>query len=79
MALAFREVTSRSPDDTERGLLLKLLEKNRARYNGDTNSANDLVRIGNAPLAKELDVVELAAWTEVCRAMFNLNETITRE
>jgi hypothetical protein len=78
MALAFREATSRTPDDTERGVLLKLLEKNRSRYKSDTNAANDLVRIGNAPLAKE-DPVELAAWTEVCRAMLNLNETITRE
>jgi hypothetical protein len=79
MSLAFREVTSREPDDTERGVLLKLLEKNRSRYKSDTNAANDLVRIGVAPLAKEFDVVELAAWTEVCRAMLNLNETITRE
>jgi hypothetical protein len=79
ITLAFREVTSRPPDETERGVLLKLLEKNRTRYNGDTQAAEELVKIGIAPAPKDLNVVELAAWAEVCRAMLNLNETITRE
>jgi hypothetical protein len=79
ISLAFREATSRAPDDTERGVLLKLLEKNRTRYKADTKKADDLVRTGLAPFTKDVDVAELAAWTEVCRAMLNLNETITRE
>jgi hypothetical protein len=60
-------------------VLLKLLEKNRTRYKADTKKADDLVRTGLAPFTKDVDVAELAAWTEVCRAMLNLNETITRE
>jgi hypothetical protein len=79
MELVFREVTSRLPDQTERGVLLKLLAKGRVRYMADEKAADEFVRIGLAPVPKELDVVELAAWTEVCRAMLNLNETITRE
>lgn len=79
VSLAFREVTSRSPDDSERGALLKLLEKSRNRYKDDAKAADEVVKIGRAPAPKDLDVVELAAWTAVCRAMLNLNETITRE
>lgn len=79
VSLAFREATSRTPDDVERGVLLKLLEKNRTRYKADAKAADELVRVGLAPLAKDTDTVELAAWTEVCRALLNLNETITRE
>jgi hypothetical protein len=79
VAFAFREATSRPPDDVERGVLLKLLEKNRARYKSDARAAGDLVKTGIAPVPKDANVVELAAWTGVCRAVLNLNETITRE
>jgi len=78
VAFAFREATSRAPDDVERGVLLKLLEKNRARYKSDAQAAAELVKTGLAPVPKDVDVVELAAWTQVCRALFNLNETVSR-
>jgi hypothetical protein len=78
VAFAFRETTSREPDDVERGVLLKLLEKNRARYKADSKAAGDLVKIGMAPVTKDANVIELAAWAEVCRAILNLNETMTR-
>ena len=79
ITLAFREATSRNPDDAERGVLLKLLKASRTRYKGDTKAAQDVVAIGQSPVAKELVVVELAAWTSVCRAILNLNEVVTRE
>jgi hypothetical protein len=78
VAFAFRESTSRTPDEVERGVLLKLLEKNRARYQADPKSAAEVIRIGLAPAPKEADAVELAAWTAVCRALLNLNETTSR-
>jgi hypothetical protein len=79
LAFAFRQVTSRQPDEVEERTLLKLLEKNRAAYKMDTKAARDILAIGLAPLAKDIDAAELAAWTAVCRALFNLSETITRE
>src|SRR5262249_8397794 len=78
VTFAFREATSRAPDDMELGVLLKLLEKNRARYKSDTKAAGELVKSGLAPVPKDVDVAELAAWTQVCRALFNLNETVSR-
>src|SRR5262249_61315651 len=44
IAFAFREATSRAPDEMERGVLLKLLDKNRARYKTDAQAAAELVR-----------------------------------
>jgi Protein of unknown function (DUF1553) len=78
VAFAFRETTSRPPDEVERGVLMKLLEKNRARYQADPKSAAEVIQIGLAPGPKDADAVELAAWTAVCRALLNLNETMSR-
>ncbi|HKB05687.1 MAG TPA: PSD1 and planctomycete cytochrome C domain-containing protein [Gemmataceae bacterium] len=78
VTFAFRETTSRPPDEVERGVLMKLLEKNRARYQADPKSAAEVIRFGLAPVPKDADPVELAAWTAVCRALLNLNETMSR-
>jgi hypothetical protein len=75
---AFREATSRKPDTFERDVLLKLLEKNRARYADDPQAAGALVHVGLTQVKKDSDPVELAAWTQVCRAILNLGEVITR-
>ncbi len=75
---AFREATSRAPDDFERGVLLKLLAKNRAHYAADPKAAVALVHVGLTQVKKDADPVELAAWTQVCRAILNLGEVITR-
>ncbi|MBO0697870.1 MAG: DUF1553 domain-containing protein, partial [Zavarzinella sp.] len=79
VAFAFRETTSRPPDDVERDVLLKLLEKNRGRYRADPKAAGEVIKIGLAPVPKGADPVELAAWTAVCRALLNLNETVSRD
>jgi hypothetical protein len=79
VAFAFRQVTSRPPDEFESKALMKLLEKNRAQYKADPKAADELVAVGLAPVPKGTDVPELAAWTGVCRALLNLSETITRE
>jgi hypothetical protein len=36
------------------------------------------VGAGRAPVPRDLDVVELAGWTSVARAILNLPELITR-
>jgi hypothetical protein len=78
VSYAFRQATSRSPDEVERDVLLKLLEQERVRYQADAKAAGELTRVGLAPVPKDADVNELAAWTAVCRAILNLNETMTR-
>jgi hypothetical protein len=79
ITFAFRRLTGRTPDDFERAELLKLLAKNRDHYKADPKAAAELVRVGLTPAPKDANPTELAAWTAVCRAVLNLNETITRE
>jgi hypothetical protein len=37
-----------------------------------------LLSIGTAPVPEGIDQVDLAAWTNVARALLNLHEAITR-
>jgi hypothetical protein len=79
VAFAFRQVLSRRPDDVEAKALLTLLEKGRAVYRADPGAAQGVIKVGLAPLPKDAEPAELAAWTAVGRALLNLSETITRE
>ena len=43
----------------------------------DCDDANKLLSVGIAPAPKDISPNELAAWTQVCRVILNLHETIT--
>ncbi|HLW68747.1 MAG TPA: DUF1553 domain-containing protein [Gemmataceae bacterium] len=77
-AFAFRRALSRSPKPEEFKVLSELLEKHRADFAKDKEAAKKLLSIGDWPQPKDIDPVELAAWTSVARVILNLNETITR-
>ena len=74
---AYRQAVSREPDAYERKLLFDLLAKNRGRYRKEPQMAKDLLSTGLAPVP-QTDLVEVAAWTNIARALLNMNETITR-
>ena len=74
----FRRALSRKPDTRERDLLGQLLATNLQHYRTNIRSAHELVGVGLSPVARQIDVVKLAAWTAVARAVLNLSETITR-
>ncbi len=75
---AYQRALQRSPRSDESETLLGLLTKQLAEYKKDTASAGALIKIGGAPLATDLDPSELAAWTNLARAILNLHETVTR-
>jgi hypothetical protein len=79
LSFAFKLVTSRTPDEVETKTLAKVLEESRAAYKADTKAAGELLKVGLAPLPKDADPADLAAWTAVGRALLNLSETFTRE
>src|SRR4051812_33379182 len=54
LAWAFREVTGRKPDASETKVLGRVLETNRAAYKADPAAAGELVKIGLAPLPKDI-------------------------
>jgi hypothetical protein len=78
MERAFRTALSRSATAEESGALLKLLAKARTSYAMQPDLAGALLRTGLAPLPPEEQRAEVAAWTQVCRVILNLHETISR-
>jgi hypothetical protein len=74
---AFERALARSPRPRERESLLDFLAAQRQQYGAAPDDAAKLVRIGNLSAPKSQQV-ELASWTQVCRVILNLHETITR-
>jgi len=75
---AYERALGRLPREEEAQILGALLRKHQDQYRADPRAAARLARAGLAPVSSDLDVVELAAWTSVARAILNLPELITR-
>ncbi len=75
---AFRQALGRAPAADESAPLLKFLAKQRTAYAMQAEQASALLRTGLSPLPPEDQRAEVAAWTQVCRVLLNLHETITR-
>jgi hypothetical protein len=75
---AFRRVLQRPPRPAAMKLLSEMVAKHLAEYREDPQAAAAVVSAGAAPVAKDLDAAELAAWTSLARVLLNLHETITR-
>ncbi len=78
LALAFRRVTCRTPESEELKMLSDLLSRQRTRFAADRDAATKLLAAGASTRGRDLDPVELAAWTLTLHTLFNLDETITR-
>jgi cytochrome c553 len=78
LRFAYGRALGRAPAAGEQRILTALLAKAHAQYAADAEAAQKLVASGQAPLARDLDPVELAAWTQVARAILNLPEVLTR-
>jgi len=79
IAYGFRRAVARPPTTNESTALGKLYALQHARYKQDEQAAKSLLQVGESPTPEEAAFVELAAWTNVARAILNLHETITRE
>lgn len=75
---AFREAVSRQPIDAEVNLLHELYEHQLHRYEKTPADAKALLSVGAAENRHDERLAELAAWTQVARAVFNLYETTSR-
>jgi hypothetical protein len=74
---AYEHALARSAKSKEKQSLLKFLSTQRQHYESDAPEAAKIIKIGNAPTKAQKAESELAAWTQVCRVILNLNETIT--
>ena len=75
---AYRHAVSRAIKPEEAQVLEALYRKHLAEYRNDRPAAERLIGTGDAPVPKDIDAAELAAWTSVARVILNLHETITR-
>jgi len=75
---AFLLAVARRPSDREGEVLTNLLNEHLEEYRADEEATKQLLSVGSSPLPSQGDLAELAAWTSLCRAILNLNETITR-
>lgn len=73
----YQRTLSRWPTANEKQSLTTFLGKMRTSFASRPEDAEKLISIGIAPRITG-NAVELAAWTQVCRAVLNLHETITR-
>ncbi len=75
---AIGEALSRDARPREIQILTALFDKEAKEYAADKAAAQKLLSDGDHAAPKDLDPAELAAWTNVARAILNLHETITR-
>lgn len=75
---ALKEAVNRTPESGEIHILFDLLENQRQRYANAKADAEALVSVGDSTIPSDIDVCELAAWTQVARAILNAYETISR-
>jgi hypothetical protein len=75
----FRLCTGRAPDEFEMKRLLALLEKERARFQGDTAAAVYVTSPDLNNLPAGVDLHQVAPWTVVSRVVLNLDVTLTKQ
>ncbi|HXU76078.1 MAG TPA: DUF1553 domain-containing protein, partial [Methylomirabilota bacterium] len=75
--VAFERALARPARANEKKSLLRFLATQREYYQSHDDDTGKVLKVGNAPAPGKAGV-ELAAWTQICRVILNLQETITR-
>jgi hypothetical protein len=75
---AWLMLLARRPEAAEVAVMMDLRAERLEYFREHPEVCDTLVSLGQQPVNKALDKVELAALTEVCRVLFNLDETLTR-
>jgi hypothetical protein len=76
---AVHRALGRSATARECEIIHKLYEELRATYQQQQDQAELVVNVGEYPRPQSLNVVEHAAWTNLCQMLLNLDETVTKE
>ncbi len=78
LSYGFRLCASRNPSAQELEVLVKLLGEQREHFKASPEAAKELLTVGDAKVAPELDSIEAAAWTGVSSALLSLDATLHR-
>jgi hypothetical protein len=79
IALAFRRLTSRAPDDAEMAVLRGNFGNSLDRFRSSPEAAIQYLKQGEAPRDEALDPAELAAYSAVASLILNLDEVVSRQ
>jgi hypothetical protein len=74
----YQRVLARTPDRAEADVLLDGLTRHRAKFNATPAAAAQLLKVGETPANPQLPPTEHAAWTALCLAVLNLDETLNK-
>jgi len=75
----YQLVLARSSTTWETGVLKEMLEKQKAHFRADPRAAEKVTRVGQSPPSQGIEPTELAAWSALCLAVYNLDEALNRE
>jgi hypothetical protein len=78
ISFAFQTALNRDASPREALILKELASAAEERFSQDPISAAKFIRTGQYRWPQHIEAVELATWTEVARAILNLEETNTR-
>lgn len=78
ISMAFRSILCRKPEEREVSTLTDYFNKEKARYKANPAEARAFLNVGEFIYPKKLDMTQHAALMSVVHAMYNLEETITR-
>jgi len=79
LATMVRRCTGRRPGAAEVARLSAVLTEFRRRYEAAPADAEKLVKVGMAPVSRDVALPELAAWTLVANALLALDATLCRD
>jgi len=74
---AYRETTSQTPTSQQLLLLTELISQQRAVFTSTSSDAAALLNVGESKPDATLDTTELATFTALAQALFNLDANIT--
>ena len=76
--LAYQLATSRGASQRETEILLNILQRQRKRFEANTDDAKQFLSVGEWKRDESIDMSEHAAWTVVAQMVLNLDEVLTR-
>jgi len=79
IGFVFRRILVREPRPAEMKVLKAMLNEQLELYRKDVAAAAKAVSVGESPRDAKLNPAEHAAWSALCLALMNLDETLTRE
>ena len=72
----FVQLAGREPSEKELALLMELFDEQRELFRQQPEHAQELLALGDAPVAKDVSQPELAAATVVAQTILNLDATV---